>query len=999
MKASSASSARASHPLEGFGALGGATLPARAAPYAALWLALRRARSGWRFLAAVAFDLLLVVTLFCGISIYTALLTAIELRSQLAAASVGGRNVDVTIIHTRLSAALERKEDQAVMSLARSTLATFAPGEPARFTVVQPLLLTSLGAAPPDNYTQLQLEAYQQSQLAPHIRLLAGNFLQATKDPSAAPDALITQQMAQVDGARIGDTLTVRGGSFFDAQNLTIRVSGIWIPRDPADPFWNDRGFLTNPQHDTDPYVFPTLLAPDSLASLLAPSQLIVTQHWTFYTQTRLITPARMQAVTTSLTTFRSGLATALSRKNYVVGVLTITDLDKLLASVMAQRLQFALSIDSVGALTLGAALLTLALVAHLFVDRDRLALVTIRSRGASAAQVLGAYMALMACAGTLAAIAGAALAVWLTPALILRYVAPSSGTSESASAVTWAYLAGQIEPGLVALPALACLLICVAVAGWAAYGALDGNTRAQALAEAAELPRPWWQRLNLDIFLAVLCTAAYLDLAFYGGASGVVAAHGAPSPLLVAAPLLLLLAGILLLLRLFPFVARLWSRAASHGPGATALLASMRLTRGQSRAALQPLLVMLAVGVLTLAVTYEANLQQSASRLAAYQVGADLRLVERTTETPAADALIRARLARLPGAPVVTSTYRGVTHTAAFWNVVGGPQDAVAMLAIDPRSWASVSAPVAWRPSYASAPLAMLMSQMAAHEAASAAGVAPAGSASNPVWAIVSHDFAQAQGRKVGDVFRLLLPDNTTQYSYFVVGAIVNDFPTLDPGHTSSAFVIAGERSFFAAMAAQNEGRNVAPGPNEYWLRVRCDAGAVQAVIQRQSDALDLDTLLARQSLEASVLGAASLVGVRALLLFGAVAIGALALLAAALQTSLDIRERLPELMTMRALGVSRAQLAASMIAERLFTALFGALGGALTGWALTVTALPYLPAPETQSGAISLLVPTNPWLLALAVGALVGALVAQSVVVSVRAAGVAINLRALDV
>ncbi|HEX8981781.1 MAG TPA: FtsX-like permease family protein, partial [Ktedonobacterales bacterium] len=603
------------------------------------------------------------------------------------------------------------------------------------------------------------------------------------------------------------------------------------------------------------------------------------------------------------------------------------------------------------------------------------------------------ANLLLTAFVGSLAAAIGLLLMLRYAPDLFLRFVATPA---EQSAGVTSGYLVSQVDVLALIEPAVACVLVAVVMSGWTALTALRSNVRAMALEAASEGRQPFWQRLKLDVLLAFLCVGGYLDLAYYHGEDALPSAvKGAPSPLLVAAPLMLLVAATLLLLRMFPLVAKLWARLASRGRGATGLLASMRLTRGQSQAALQPLLLMLAIGVLTLTVTYQVSAQQVAAAQSAYQAGADLRLVERTTETPEGDAQIRARLATLPGLASATSAYRGVSHSTAYWNVVSAAQDAVDTLAIDPQTFANVTGATSWRPSYAKMPLADLMEMMASHERQSAASDAPVGTEANPIWAIVSQRFAQSHDRKLGQTVKLLLPDNIAQMSYFTVGAIVSDFPTMHAPGASGVFMVTDEHSLFTAVGMQNEKRNVSPGPNEYWLR---GGGALASAVEGRIGPLDVDKLFARQQMEADLLTAPSLVGVQTLMLLGAAAICLLTVLAVAMQTALDGQQRGPELQAMRALGVSKGQLDASLISERLFIALFGVGGGALTGWTLSTTTLPYLPMPGAAVGAlpglsVALLVP-----LVAAVGVLVGVLVLYGVVMSLRETRRPINRRLLD-
>lgn len=975
-----------------------AALRSSTSPFAALWLALLRVRSGWRILLAIAANVLLAVTLLCAVPLYTNLFAAIELHAQLAQQPAGGTNVDVTITQTHLSTALQLREEQTVTSLARTTLSLFAPTAPSNFLVAGPLRMTSRNGFAPKANTQVQFAAYGGGQFLSHIRLLAGSLLPTSPAAQASdgvPLALVTQQMTEVDGIQVGDRLSISGPSFFEEQALIVQVAGVWVPRNPADPYWNGRSFVSSPQHDSEPFVFPVLLAPTMLAPTL--SQLdsaIVTQHWTFFTQTSAITLAQMPAIADALTQFRTHLAVAMANTSFVVSILTITGLDKVLAAVTTQQQRYALAFDAVGALVLGIALVVLAVVVHVFVARDRAMLATARFRGASILQLAGSYIMVTTIAGALATLPGVMLALWLAPEIIVHFVSPAALPDTPAAS---AYIARELHPGQIVAPALFCLLFAIAICCWTAASTLRGDIHALAattLASGTGAARPFWQRLYLDVFLAVLCAAGYLDLTYYG------AAQLAPSPLLVSVPLLMLLAVALLLLRLFPLVTIFWTRIAIRSRGAMALLSSSQLARGRTSAALQALVVMLAIGLATLAAMYDANAQQGAASLAAHQAGADIRLVEQTTQTSAADVLVRAQLARLPGMSGVTPVYRGSVYTQVYWNVAGAALDAVDTLAIDPRSWATISGDT-WQSSYASVSLASLMATMRAHEPTSPRDVAQAGTADAPLWVIVSHSFAQTQGRKPGDIFSMVLPNSYTHFSSFIVGAIVNDFPTLDPAHRPGGFIVADQRSFFAAMAAHSEANDAAIGPNEYWLHTSGNKDTL-AALQRQQAELGVATIISRDALAAAIFSMPSLVGMRTLLLASVATIGLLTLLALGLQTALDTRQRRRQLLAMRAIGVSRPQVVGLLLLERAITMLFGVCGGLLAGVVVIALTLPYLTAAEPASAAsreaLVRALLTYPQPCALTIGPLVGLLLLAHVIISLRAARAPINLWLLN-
>lgn len=989
----------------------GGRAPRLRAGLGALWVGVRRVRSDWRILLVVAVDLFLIAALLCGILLYTLLLADIQLQSQLAANPEGGRNVDVAITHSKLTPTLQAQEDQIVTQLSRSTLATFAPGTPTNYLVTPPIDLGIIGGSSPPYYTQLQLEGYQDAQVLPHIQILSGQPPSATLGPDGIPDALITEQMVQVDGAQIGDVLA----SFTQTGIAQVRVVGIYAPRDPNEPFWNGATFTSNPLRDSDPYVFPVLLS--SQAMTAAFSQLpafSVTQHWIYYTQPRDLNVAHIGDILAAEADFSNQLAATLGRQAGVQVAQIRTGLNAVLASVVAQERQFALPVESVGGLALGAGLLLLAVMIQVLLDRDRRAIASARSRGASALQLVAVYLSLVTGMGLLAVAAGAALAVWLIPRLV-------SGLAEAAAIhganISSVYLATVVPPRQMLVPAVACLLLAMVIAVVVSSAMMrKGALELSRPVDGERARAPLWQRLYLDLWLAGLCVVAYLGLTNAGTLTGQATSASAASSdssltLFALAPVLLLAAGTLLLLRVFLFATRLWSWLALRRRGAIGAFTAMWLSRGGAWVMLKPLLVIVAMAVLALTMTFKGDLERTAATQAAYQAGADVRLVENKTEIPSADAPIQAHLAQLSGSPRVMPVWRGELTFLGAGAGYGGPgasAQAVGALAIDPSSWSSVVASDAWQPAYTSMPLSNIMAAMVAHEP-QPADAPLAGAQGHPLWAIVTQSFAQTRSAKLGSVFVLdfpesvVGPDTTTHFAFFQVGAIVSNFPTIDMSIDPGGDVIVDEHAFFPGLVTQTAQTHAAVGPNEYWLGARgADTGALVAAILHEQATLDVASVVSRQGVEQGLLSALPVVGISVLMVAEALAIALLTLLAAGLRATTDVRQRRPLLASMRLLGVSRAQVVAILMGEQAFVVLFGVLAGLLVGAVLALVTLSSLitgigglaPVPGNTSVAplAGVIVP----LIAIGAG-LSLLLLLQGLIVSVWAARAPIRLQTL--
>src|SRR5262249_30502976 len=213
-----------------------------------------------------------------------------------------------------------------------------------------------------------------------------------------------------------------------------------------------------------------------------------------------------------------------------------------------------------------------------------------------------------------------------------------------------------------------------------------------------------------LDVALAVLCALGYLELGQFGGLNireqlGTADAQSGPDPLLLAAPALLLLAGALLTLRLFPLGAAIGARLAAQGRGATSMLAFSQVSRASSAFGRLTLLLTLSVGVGLFALNYQASLGRNVADRAAYVAGAD-QLVA-VGAGAQSEAKMNQSLAALPGVQGVTPLFRSQATST------DDPTAIVGTLAVDPATFAGVSN---WRDDYAAQPLDGLMREMAAH-------------------------------------------------------------------------------------------------------------------------------------------------------------------------------------------------------------------------------------------------------------------------------------------
>ena len=399
------------------------------------------------------------------------------------------------------------------------------------------------------------------------MKLFAGRLPQETP-AGQPPEALVTTKLPNV---HVGDTikLTMFGGH---DQATVVKVVGVWYPKDEADPFWNGRSFDTiiadavNPP----PPVYPIVFARSTFVSRLtfAPQAqnerpLGMALHYLYFTDPHRVTASTIDTTIAQIKAFRSHLNGDLPGSGGVFTVSLGTKLDAILGDLQRQFSLLSLPLYVIVAQVVGLALLFVVAMAGLLIEGQSAEIATLKSRGASGTQLLMSYTLQGVLLAALAALLGPILAAALSQTLVTAFI-PST-----AKLVNSQYLARAVASQSVWLPALLGALLSVLALVIAALR----SARLDVLAFRREQGRggqvPFWRRYYLDVALAVLCALGYLELGQFGGLNireqlGTTDAQTGPDPLLLAAPALLLLAGALLTLRVFPLGAAIGARLAA---------------------------------------------------------------------------------------------------------------------------------------------------------------------------------------------------------------------------------------------------------------------------------------------------------------------------------------------------------------------------------------------------------------------------------------------------
>lgn len=908
---------------------------------------LRMRRTGM-LLSLVALSVLISSVLLATVPIYSDLVSDVQLQQLLTSQPTHDVNVESVVTMAGVSSASAHLIDLNAQPPGHQQLSEFAPrstefldASPLHFTAINGRIVAS---GPKQQYSDLAESrarpfAFDYTQAAPHMRLFAGRLPHDTA-PGQLPEALATPKL----GVHVGDTMSLQADGS-DATAL-VRVVGIWFPKDPTDPFWNDHDYDTTNLCllNCPPPQYPLLFTRAGFFAALAPFAQNQTSsnvyfaysyrvylHYLYFTEPARLTAHDLPAAVAAFSVYHTRMNADLPYAGGVVGFQVATRLDTLLKSLQTEYALLAQPLYIVVSQVVALVLLFVVVVVELLVDDRSGTIATLRSRGGSRAQVVATLFVLAIAPAALAAVVGLLLASRVALALI-RALEPASTVAGDA------YLVAAVSPATaLAGAAVGCGLsmLVVAVASWRA-------TRRDMLAyrqdQARGGRRPLWQRRYLDVGLAVLCLVGYLELGQFGGLDvrqqlGQ-SATSTPDPLQMVAPLLLLLAGALILLRLLRLIAEALAWLAGRGRGATRMLAFSQVARASGTFTRLTLLLTLAVGLSVFALTFRATLDRASADRAAYAAGGDQimeldPIIQRTQYA----TLLGAKVAQLPGVLAATPVVR--VPAKATQDEGGGD---IGLLGIAPDSFASVAY---WRDDYAGAPLPALLAAMRQHEMGTNAG-----DTNHPIWALVSEGLASNLHLRLGDRFTIQLGTGAQGTMALTAGAIVNDFPTMFNGD-GPGWVVTSEPDLLAALGNVNIGNLTESSATEYWLRTTGrrmdDAARVAALHQLQLENL-VPSVIDRRTLAEQYRDGPATAGMGGLLALGAVLAALLAGIACLIHAATAAQRRHIEFAILRTLGMTARQIRSLLLNESALIYLIGLAGGLALGLALSTATLPFL-------------------------------------------------------
>ena len=562
-----------------------------------------------------------------------------------------------------------------------------------------------------------------------------------------------------------------------------------------------------------------------------------------------------------------------------------------------------------------------ISVVIALLIERQGSVIAQMRSRGASTGQIFGAHFTQFLALALVALLAGPLLAYLLVVTLLQRLL-PASDL-----AALGVLSNDPIDTLLnVRWYALASVGVLLVVAAAALYRASRAMTQSSA--------RPAWQRLNLDLLAAVISLTGFGVGVYLANIGGLLDAHTQAllaAPVSLIAPVFLLLAAVLFLLRFTPALFEGIGRIAARNRGAVPMLAVTRLARAPRRAVRTLLLLALATAFAVFALLFTSSQAQRAEDLAAFRAGADFSGAIPQLAQQRPPAVEAARYRAIPGVLAASTGHIAVESagipgsSSAFYGLE--------VRAVDPATFAQAAL---WGEQNSTQSLSSLLALLASRRSAAIRqGIMPA---------VVDAATWNRLGLHARETFLVHQNNTLSDNIPYVAIAEVQSIPTLTKNDTNADLGLSSVLVDYATFASIQQRYYAEDTPANYvWLR-SADTPASLASVRSAltTSMLYLDQLSDRRALIDSVQHDSAYLHLFVTLALGVAAALLLAIVGDLLASWLSVRERLSQFVVLRSLGASSRQVASIMMWEQGLIYLVALCLGGAFGVLLAYTVIP---------------------------------------------------------
>ncbi|MBI3958289.1 MAG: ABC transporter permease [Chloroflexi bacterium] len=756
------------------------------------------------------------------------------------------------------------------------------------------------------------------SEIEQHITILEGGLPAVAPPTGNAPvEVLMSKALAETLGTQVGEEYVtfrrIRSEEQTRTVQIPVQVVGIWQATDPSEEYWfynlnTLEDILLVPEE-----TYTNRIAPDYPSDVnLALWYLVMDgDEVTASDVGRILARSRQveQRAATLMTNTQLSISPleALRKYQRSSGILTL--------------FLYAFSIPIIGLL-----LAFIGLVVGLAVGRQRNEIAVLRSRGASAGQVLGI-------SGVEALFLGVfALGVGIPASF---QVADLIGSTRSFLNFTIdADLRLSLSRSVLqfGFGALAVTLVAQVVP---TFNAARHTIVTYKMEQARTLTPPWWQRAWLDVMLLVPAGYGIYLLQQQGGIAlpGQVSGNSLfENPLLFLVPALGIFALTLVALRFLPLVMALLAWLAAHTNAVGLLLATRHLSRNRGLYTAPLILLVLTLSLSAFTTSLAQTLDDHLYDRVYYKVGADARLIELGSappegggEQPGAGAAATGAAA----APVawtfvpVSEHYKAKDIKAATrfskFDVrvqLQGKWQEATFYGIDRLDFPKVAH---WRRDFAPATLGALMNSLAiANE-----GI------------LLPQDFMRQNTIRVGDSVQV----NVTRYGLRaeMILKVVGEFEYFTGWYPDTGPLMVGNLDYIFEQLG---------GQFPYDVLISIDQGVDYTALSRELRQYDINVIdwqSAREQI-AKLQRLPERQGLFGVLSVGFLAAAVLTVLGFLLYTLFSFRRRFIELGTLRAIGLSSGQMTLFLAWELAFLILVGIGVGTLLGSWMSDLFIPHL-------------------------------------------------------
>jgi ABC-type antimicrobial peptide transport system permease subunit len=897
-------------------------------------LARWRFKRMWFFLLVTELGMLTMVVLVCSGPLFLLVSSRASVLSQLVSAP-DGAYITVNAVSTHPTQdQLQQLEQASNSTLQRGLLGSYLHSAPQVIVQTPALDMLVHNQTTPAAF---DLVGYDSAQAAQHTTILQGRLPQVTTDDTV--EIALWQVAANNLGLRVGDTIQGRFPVNAGSEVWQLRVVGIIAPKTANDVFWamadpfskssvslisryyfKQEGALSYNVLVSSQALEPKIAVIQSTPSNSSAGSFVFFLRYPFdlaHLDANDI-PALSQQITDIDNTFQSEVG-----QNVPVDVNMFGTLSATLENTLREGTIGQIIVTYLLFITLALMLFLVIMMSGTLVEWQAAIIATLRSRGATRWHIFGAFSLQGIVIGIAALLVGPLLAI-----LLVRTIAQVLLSPENQSVISVI----TAHPISVALNLKWNALIAVGAALVALILSLYRATNMDIVSFRREAARsrhvPFWRRFYLDLFLVAVLLMGYIVYTFTWSLLSQPSVRIDPvlynllTSLGFLATPLIFAAVLMLFLRLFPLVVRLAAFLAAKKRSAPALLALAQMQRTPRPAARVIVLLALAISSACFFLTITASQAQRTVDVARFTAqAADISGSLPPSETPQTFSQLMTSYSELHGVQSVTLGYQDVIQLSSDQSVNG--MGSLSVDAVDADTYARTAT---WPTSYSSAPLSVLMAQLASHRTE--------GKARNVVYALV--DLATWQRLHLTTGKQFTLPADASQASHitYIALAQINYVPGVQdtPSLIWSGMGLMVDYQSYIAVKATATGQAVSSfSPNYIWLRTKDDAASLASVHNALPGLNDFHQVLASLQNDPTYSG---LVGV---LYLGVTAALILAVIGALLLSWLNASSRLTNFAMLRALGMEPGQIAALLLWEQGFVYLMALLLSLILGAILT--------------------------------------------------------------